>query len=276
MSKWTFSYFAVWFGGSFWWVSSRFIDSEIVPKWFFAMFGTTVFCVVCAVAAFLLPEIRRTGVRFTAVSAAVLLCAASQAAYALLQWSGVCDSCGVFPACGSFDNPAGLASALAFSVPFGCHLAEHRQKAVRLSAWTVVVLVTAAVVASESRSGMLAVCAVGSALPPRVGTVFPALAAQSVNHILEARTFRRRRHEGRHTGHHPRDARRSGNGTRRARHASLREHRCINFAERLLIEGGKLRLDILEQLTHGDSLVSRCVARPASSDTGMPCPQAER
>ena len=190
MSKWIFSYFAVWFGGSFWWVSSRFIDSEIVPKWFFAMFGTAVFCVVCAVAAFLLPEIRRTGARFTAVSAAVLLCAASQAAYALLQWSGMCDSCGVFPACGSFDNPAGLASALAFSVPFGFYLAENSQGVLRKATWTAVVLVTAAVVASGSRSGMLAVCAVCLAcLPTRWTSIRRPLALALLAVIAAASVF---------------------------------------------------------------------------------------
>ena len=190
MSKWIFSYFAVWFGGSFWWVSSRFIDSEIVPKWFFAMFGTAVFCVVCAVAAFFLPEIRRTGARFTAVSAAILLCAASQAAYALLQWGGVCDSCGVFPACGSFDNPAGLASALAFSVPFGFYLAENSQGVLRKATWTAVVLVTAAVVASGSRSGMLAVCAVCLAcLPTRWTSIRRPLALALLAVIAAASVF---------------------------------------------------------------------------------------
>ena len=159
MNRWIFLYFAVWFGGTFWWVSSRFVDAEITPKWFFALFGAAVFCIACAALAFLPESLRKKG-RFTSVAAAILPCAALQAAYALLQWGGLCDSRSSFPACGSFDNPAGLASALAFSIPFGFHLAENSQGGWRKAAWAATILVVVAIMASGSRSGILAVCAV--------------------------------------------------------------------------------------------------------------------
>ena len=159
MNRWIFLYFTVWFGGTLWWVSSRFVDAEITPKWFFALFGAAVFCIACAALAFLPESLRKKG-RFTSVAAAILPCAALQAAYALLQWGGLCDSRSSFPACGSFDNPAGLASALAFSIPFGFHLAENSQGGWRKAAWAATILVVVAIMASGSRSGILAVCAV--------------------------------------------------------------------------------------------------------------------
>ncbi len=97
---------------------------------------------------------------FTDFAAAIMLCAVSQAFYAILQKTGVCTSFGTFPVCGSFDNPAGVASALAFSLPFCLGLVGHRYSYVRKIAWASIAIIAMGVIVFESRSGILAVCMV--------------------------------------------------------------------------------------------------------------------
>ena len=150
--------FAIWLGGAVWSVSGQFIDPEITPKIYAALFGGTLFFLCCAVAAFLPSASKKP--RFTAVSAAIVLCAVSQAAYALLQWAGVCPTNGLFVN-GSFDNPAGLASLLAFSLPFALFLARHPRSLIRRTAWMATFLLVVGIIVSESRSGMLAMAVTG-------------------------------------------------------------------------------------------------------------------
>lgn len=150
--------FVIWLGGVVWSVSGQFIDSEITPKIYAALFGGTLFALCCAVAAFLPSASKKP--RFTAVSAVIVLCAVSQSAYALLQWAGVCPTNGSF-VCGSFDNPAGLASLLAFSLPFALCLTRHPHPLIRWSAWMATFLLTVGIIVSESRSGMLALAVTG-------------------------------------------------------------------------------------------------------------------
>ena len=155
----SFFYFAIWFGGAFWSVSGRFLDAETAPKVYWALFGAALFSLGCVATAFSgRGEAKKP--HFIGISAAIVLCAVSQAVYALLQWSGACPSAGPFPACGSFDNPAGLASALAFSLPFGLHLAENCQRPLRSALCVAMALTACAILASGSRSGMLAMGAV--------------------------------------------------------------------------------------------------------------------
>ena len=155
----SFFYFAIWFGGAFWSVSGRFLDAETAPKVYWALFGAALFSLGCVATAF-----SGRGEAKSPISSAFLppscFCAVSQAVYALLQWSGACPSAGPFPACGSFDNPAGLASALAFSLPFGLHLAENCQRPLRSALCVAMALTACAILASGSRSGMLAMGAV--------------------------------------------------------------------------------------------------------------------
>ena len=155
----SFFYFAVWFGGAFWSASGRFLDAETAPKVYWALFGAALFSLGCVATVFSgRGEAKKP--HFIGISAAIVLCAVSQSVYALLQWSGACPSAGPFPACGSFDNPAGLASALAFSLPFGLHLAENRQRPLRSALYVAMALTACAILASGSRSGMLAMGAV--------------------------------------------------------------------------------------------------------------------
>ena len=156
--KWLFLFFLIWFGGMFWIVSERFVDAETDPKAYFALFGAVIFCTFWVLKTFRWDMSSKFC--FTDFAAAIMLCAVSQAFYAILQKTGVCTSFGAFPVCGSFDNPAGVASALAFSLPFCLGLVGHRYSYVRKIAWASIAIIAMGVIVSESRSGILAVCMV--------------------------------------------------------------------------------------------------------------------
>ena len=152
--KWLFLFFLIWFGGMFWIVSERFVDAETDPKAYFALFGAVIFCMFWVLKTFRWDMSSKFC--FTDFAAAIMLCAVSQAFYAILQKTGVCTSFGAFPVCGSFDNPAGVASALAFSLPFCLGLVDHRYSCVRKVAWASIAIIAMGVIVSESRSGILA------------------------------------------------------------------------------------------------------------------------
>lgn len=156
--KWPFLFFLIWFGGTFWMVSERFVDETTAPKAGFALFGAVIFGALC-----MQHECRgKTSVpfRFTDMAMAVMLCAVSQAVYAILQKVEICVVPGTFPACGSFDNPAGVASALVFSLPFSLGLVGHRYPCIRKVSWVGMVVIVTGIIVSESRSGVLAACMV--------------------------------------------------------------------------------------------------------------------
>lgn len=116
-SKLTVLYFSIWLGGTFWSVSGQFIDAETAPKWYFALFGGTFLCWMYGMSHFRsIPTTKKP--HFTDIFLSISLCATALAFHGLLQWSGLWTPQPMFPVCGNFDNPAGTASALAFSLPF--------------------------------------------------------------------------------------------------------------------------------------------------------------
>lgn len=96
--KWLFLFFLIWFGGMFWIVSERFVDAETDPKAYFALFGAVIFCTFWVLKTFRWDMSSKFC--FTDFAAAIMLCAVSQAFYAILQKTGVCTSFGAFPVCG--------------------------------------------------------------------------------------------------------------------------------------------------------------------------------
>ncbi len=155
-NKLTNLYFPLWFGGALWCVSDRFVDAQIMPKWYFFVYATLLLFYIGVFRLFL----GKTGYpSFKALSASLLSVTFPQAVYGLLQGCGLCGSTTGFVA-GSFDNPAGFASALVFSVPFGLWLTQTVSGWQRRAAWTAVLICVLAIIVSGSRAGMLALCAV--------------------------------------------------------------------------------------------------------------------
>lgn len=122
-SKLTVLYFSIWLGSTFWSVSGQFIDAETAPKWYFALFGGTFLCWMYGMSHFRsIPTTKKP--HFTGIFLSISLCATALAFHGLLQWSGLWTPQPMFPVCGNFDNPAGIASALAFSLPFSLHYTQ--------------------------------------------------------------------------------------------------------------------------------------------------------
>lgn len=83
------------------------------------------------------------------------------ALYGLGQWLHVIPAGGrSFPVVGTFDNPAGFASALAMGVPFVLSFVKHGRRGVQVAAVGALLLVLAVLVAAQSRAALLATLAV--------------------------------------------------------------------------------------------------------------------
>ena len=157
MKNWiTFTFIITWLGNMLWCTSNRFIDMEITPKWFCAIFGTIIFIYTNTFKTLLKQRYRLS---FVTLSWAIMLCVLSQAIYGLLQKCGICPiPSATLPMCGSFDNPAGLSSALAFALPFGLALTLSANRWHRFVIWTSIIIIIVALILSESRAGILSSC----------------------------------------------------------------------------------------------------------------------
>ena len=83
------------------------------------------------------------------------------AMYGLGQWLHVIPAGGrSFPVVGTFDNPAGFASALAMGVPFVLPFVKHGRRGVQVAAVGALLLVLVVLVAAQSRAALLATLAV--------------------------------------------------------------------------------------------------------------------
>lgn len=153
-SKLTVLYFSIWLGGTFWSVSGQFIDAETAPKWYFALFGGTFLCWMYGMSHFRsIPTTKKP--HFTDIFLSISLCATALAFHGLLQWSGLWTPQPMFPVCGNFDNPAGIASALAFSLPFSLHYTQSPCTPFRYTALASTLFIACAIIASESWAGIL-------------------------------------------------------------------------------------------------------------------------
>ena len=94
---------------------------------------------------------------FRLFAASVVISSLSLALYGILQYAGFFVSDGKFNVVGNFDNPAGYASALAFSLPFILYFVLFEKKWMKYTAWCGYAIIVIAIVLSDSRAGVLAV-----------------------------------------------------------------------------------------------------------------------
>lgn len=153
--------YVLWMGGCLWPVSHRFVDAETSPKWYAAMLGAALFFCVCgAVRLCSWRKNRPRPLSYTVFSLSVLCSAVPLSLYALWQWGGFGGAASVHGVCGPFDNPAGLASALAFSLPACLFVSSSRRRWLRRVALAGLVCLMAGILATGSRAGMLSAAAV--------------------------------------------------------------------------------------------------------------------
>lgn len=123
---------------------------------------TLLYYLRLAVVGVLYVRFRMAGRRYakeTGLTVAVLTVVLAM--YGLGQWLHVIPAGGrSFPVVGTFDNPAGFASALAMGVPFVLPFVKHGRRGVQVAAVSALLLVLAVLVAAQSRAALLATLAV--------------------------------------------------------------------------------------------------------------------
>ena len=98
---------------------------------------------------------------FVHTAAAMTVSASLLALYGIGQYMGILPPGKTFTVIGTFDNPAGYASSLAFCTPFILYFTLFGALKVRRAAWLSYILVCVAVILSASRTGILTVVAIG-------------------------------------------------------------------------------------------------------------------
>lgn len=127
-------------------------DQYVVPRQLFSLLVASIAVVAISVKALLG---KRFDVDPKAWSLTVATVCTVEAAYALLQFV-ILKLFGIdFRVMGSFENPAGLMSALCLGLPFALYVISVSRKHKKL-VFTATVLIIAAILVSESRTGILA------------------------------------------------------------------------------------------------------------------------
>lgn len=136
--------------------SIKFIDSQLLPKWF-VIIGGLLFIGYYSIIHFLINSNKKeqhtkTSRQFTNIIICAIL---FQAVYGILQYIEILPPTNTFHVTGSFDNPAGFAASLCAGFPF-CILGITQTKG--KTRWIFIatfILVITAIIISESRAGIL-------------------------------------------------------------------------------------------------------------------------
>lgn len=142
-------------------VSRSFPDTMIEPKWYVALAVFTCGGFVLATCFLLSGRRFECGNKLTQIEIITVGVCTAQAVFGILQFAGLVNGYGHYAA-GSFENPAGFASCLCFSLPMGFRLFRRFSTFGKVAFIICKLLCMAAVVMSGSRTGMLCimVCAV--------------------------------------------------------------------------------------------------------------------
>lgn len=145
------------FSGSVFLTSGKFVDTENAPKFYFVVVSLVVFVtIVAASSKYITLGSIKSNVSFRGLAIICLL----QAIYGLCQLAGWFPSNhSRFAITGSFDNPAGFAAILSLIFPIGLYLLTKAKKIEGYLTVLGLLVVTIAVFFSKSRAGMLAMIA---------------------------------------------------------------------------------------------------------------------
>lgn len=140
---------AFWFGCTVWITSTRFIDHETDVKWYIAWGGANIILWIL----FFLQSVYQIHLQqhFSKIAFTILFCTTTQALYGIYQCLN--NHSGFIT--GSFDNPAGLASLLAFTLPFGCYGCTVRKTKLKFCAISGTLILCLSLLLTESRAGIL-------------------------------------------------------------------------------------------------------------------------
>lgn len=139
--------------------SVKFIDSQLLPKWF-VMIGGVLLIGSYSIIHFLINpnktnQNHKIPEQFgTIIIVSIVL---TQAVYGILQYMGILSPTSTLQVTGSFDNPAGFAASLCAGFPF-CFLGITQTKdKIRKVFIVASILIIIAIICSESRSGIISI-----------------------------------------------------------------------------------------------------------------------
>jgi len=149
------------FGGALWSTSSLFVDAEFSAKWYLLLPTITIgFIIAAIIQRFTEKNIEELLPTTNKVALLILTLSSLQAVYGLSQAFGYSSSPYRSLVVGSFDNPAGFASALAFSFPFCFTLWQTKRRILRAIGVIAGIILISGIVSSDSRTGMLTIVGV--------------------------------------------------------------------------------------------------------------------
>lgn len=141
--------------------SRSFTDSYIVPKWLIVLLIALVIGFYWSVRRLFAKPLK---VNMCWMGIGVVAVCLSQALYGLLQYFRLLPSHSLYQITGSFDNPAGFAAALCCGLPFIGFLLSNKNNYIRYTGWITGGVITAAVILSHSRAGIISIAIIGAIL----------------------------------------------------------------------------------------------------------------
>jgi O-antigen ligase len=147
--------------------ASSFVNVQVTPKWYCAIFGGLIFVLLCLLCTISLCVAKAKQIFRDALPAFYLIIAVLctlQALYGFLQHAGIFHTGSSFRVTGSFDNPAGFAACLCAGLPCALYFFYSKRSWVRHLACMAMAAIVFAVGFSASRAGFvsLAIVAIAS------------------------------------------------------------------------------------------------------------------
>lgn len=138
--------------------STKFIDSQLLPKWFLMTGGLLLIGYYSIICFLINPNKKKQDSKTSQSYATIIICTILiQAAYGILQYIEILPSTSAFQVSGSFDNPAGFAASLCGGFPFCILKITQTKGKIRWIFIVTFILVITAIIISESRAGILSV-----------------------------------------------------------------------------------------------------------------------
>jgi O-antigen ligase len=145
-----------------WWLCVTFCVVVLIRMWVTDGLSFRLLSPVLCLLLWMLATQTTERIEFKYIAGTLALFGAAVALHGILQYTGVLFSGnGNFSIMGSFDNPAGFASALACTLPWCSYFLCNGKQALRYPIIAVAILIIVAVVLSGSRAGMAAVVVAG-------------------------------------------------------------------------------------------------------------------
>ncbi|WP_368122200.1 O-antigen ligase family protein [Bacteroides thetaiotaomicron] len=135
--------------------SHRFVDSQIMPKWFVAIGGILLLFIYSICFMFFSNKAVSKKSLIPCAINVLVITVSFQALYGILQYFNVLSPITKFQVTGSFDNPAGFVASLVVAFPFFLLAFIRAKKNIRWGIACLSVIVVIAVFLSESRTGIL-------------------------------------------------------------------------------------------------------------------------